>query len=81
MMAKTIAYVLITCNVGKASAVLDQLEKVNNIKETSRVHGAYDVIVKMEASSLVQVQDVVADKIRTINDVRSVMSLPLKSYN
>lgn len=80
-MTKTTVYVLITYNVGKASTVLDQLEKLDNIKETSRVYGAYDVIVKMESPSLAQVKEVVVDKIRTMNDVRSVMSLPLKFYN
>jgi len=75
------AFVLITCALGKEDSVLSNLEKLSNIKEVSRVHGAYDVIAKVEASSAEQIKGVITDEIRTINDVRSTINLPLKFYN
>lgn len=77
----TFAYILITCNVGKEDSVLNELDKLSNIKEIYRVHGAYDMVVKMESSNVDQANEIVAAKIRTIADVRSAMNLPLKLYN
>ena len=75
------SFVLITCDVGKEDAVQRQLEKLCDIKEISRVHGAYDLIAKVEDKSEEYVKEILAKKIRAITDVRSAMNLPLKFHN
>lgn len=75
------SFVLITCDLGKEDIVMDQLEKLNDVKDILRVHGAYDLIAKVEGKSVNEVKGILENKIRTMQQVRSAMSLPLKFYN
>ncbi|MFB5631395.1 MAG: Lrp/AsnC ligand binding domain-containing protein [Nitrosopumilaceae archaeon] len=75
------SFILITCDVGKEDAVQSELEKLNDVKEVSRVHGAYDLIAKVEDKSVEKVKEILAQKIRKMTEVRSAMNLPLKFCN
>lgn len=75
------AFVLITCDPGKEDSVKTQLESLYDIKEVSQVHGAYDVIAKLDSDSIDTLQGLVARKIRSMTSVRSALSLPLKNSN
>ncbi|MFB5611374.1 MAG: Lrp/AsnC ligand binding domain-containing protein [Nitrosopumilaceae archaeon] len=75
---KNSAYLLITCNVGKLEEVMSQIEHLDNIKEIQKTHGAYDIIAKVESSTLDHLQKFIVQKIRTLIDVRSAMTLTCK---
>lgn len=75
------SFILITCDVGKEDTVQSQLKQLSDVKEVSRVHGAYDLIAKIEDKSVEQVKEILAQKIRTMTEVRSAMDLPLKFCN
>ena len=75
------AFILITCDVGKEELIINQLEKLNYITDIRIVHGAYDLIAKVEGKSPNQVREIISNKIRAMTSVRSAMSLPLRFYN
>lgn len=72
---KKSAYLLITCNVGKLEEVMSQIENLDSIKEIQKTHGAYDIIAKVESTTLEHLQKFIVQKIRTVIDVRSAMTL------
>jgi DNA-binding Lrp family transcriptional regulator len=69
------AYVLINCELGSESEVIDSLRNVNDIKEIHGTFGAYDIIVKVEAESVDKLRDTITWKIRKIDKIRSTLTL------
>lgn len=69
------AYVLINCDLGSEERVIDELKSIKKIKETHGVFGAYDIVAKVEAPSESIIKDVVTGKIRSIDRVRSTLTL------
>jgi len=78
-MKKNSAYLLITCNVGKLEEVMSQIEHLDSIKEIQKTFGAYDIIAKVESSTLDNLHRFIVQKIRTLTNVRSAMTLSCKS--
>ena len=70
-----IAYVLLNSELGQGSHIETSLKDVHEVKEVYGVYGVYDYIVKLEAESMSELKDVVMDKIRRINYVRSSLTL------
>ncbi|MDC8437951.1 MAG: Lrp/AsnC ligand binding domain-containing protein [Candidatus Nitrosotenuis sp.] len=71
----TTAYVLINCELGAEENVFSQLKAISKIKETRGVFGAYDIITKIEASSVEIVKEIIATQIRGIDRIRSTLTL------
>ena len=69
------AYVLINCDLGSEERVLSELKSIKKIKETHGVFGAYDIVAKVEAPSDRMIKEVVTGKIRSIDRVRSTLTL------
>jgi len=75
----TIAYVLITTEVGAEEEVRNKLLKEPEIIEADVVFGVYDLVVKIKAESMEQVRKVVTWKIRRIDKVTSTQTLIVAS--
>lgn len=75
---KNLAYLLITCNVGKIDEVISQINNLIFIQEVQRTCGAYDIIAKAETTTSESLQEFVLEKINSLNDVRSSMTLHCK---
>lgn len=77
MLAKKLssAYLLITCNEGKLDEVLTDVQKLTEVKESQETVGAYDIIAKIESAILEYLDRLVLEKIRTIPNTRSIMTL------
>lgn len=71
----TTAYVLINCELGSEKEVFSQLKSTNKITDTRGVFGAYDIVTKVEASSVELVKEIIATKIRGIDRIRSILTL------
>jgi DNA-binding Lrp family transcriptional regulator len=69
------AYVLINCDLGAEERIYTELKSINKIKETQSVFGAYDIITKIEASSVALIKDIIATKIRPIARIRYTLTL------
>jgi len=71
----TIAYVLISCDLGYETAIIDELKQLANVKEAHGILGAYDILVKVKSDSGESLRDTITWKIRKLNRVRSTLTL------
>ena len=70
----SIAYVLVQCLIGHEMEVLRDLLEINFVKEGKGTFGYYDILVKIEARSEKQNENVVT-KIRKIQNVITTTTL------
>ena len=70
----SIAYVLVQCLIGHEMEVLRDLLEINFVKEGKGTFGYYDILVKIEARSEKQIENVVT-KIRKIQNVITTTTL------
>ena len=70
-----IAFVLINSEIGSEGEVLRELKKMDGVKEAYTVYGVYDVIAKVEASSMDKLKDIVTWRIRRLKKVRSTLTM------
>jgi DNA-binding Lrp family transcriptional regulator len=75
----TLAYVLVTTEVGAEEEVRSKLIKEPEILEADVVFGVYDLVVKVKADSMEQIRKVVTWKIRRIDKVTSTQTLIVAS--
>ncbi len=69
------AYVLFNVESGSEDNVLRQLRNLNNVQESYVSYGVYDLIARIKADTMEELKDTVSHKIRTINQVRSTLTL------
>lgn len=69
------AFVLINAEIGAEDKVVDELKKIENVKEVYAVYGAYDVIAKVESDSMDKVKETITWKIRRLENVRSTLTM------
>jgi len=69
------AYVLINCDIGSEEFVMSQLKEIDLVKEVHCTFGAYDIVVLVEADTVVSLRDVITWKIRKIEKIRSTLTM------
>jgi DNA-binding Lrp family transcriptional regulator len=70
-----IAYVLIVSEMGSEKHVIEKLLMIDEIKDVNRVWGAYDVVIKVVGSTSDAVREIIQEKIRMIDGIRTTVSL------
>ena len=71
----TLAYVLISCDLGFDAEIVHEIKQVEDVKEVRGVFGAYDILVKLESANAEILKDTIIWKIRKLNRVRSTLTL------
>ncbi len=69
------AYVLLNVESGSEDIVLKQLRSINIVEEAYVSYGVYDLIVKVKANTMEEMKEAISHKIRSINQVRSTLTL------
>ncbi len=70
-----IAYVLLNCTLGTEEEVIQKLQKVESIKEVQGTYGTFDILTKIETSTVEALRDIITKKIRNFDNVRSTLTL------
>jgi len=70
-----IAYVMITCETGCETSVLENIRELEGIKEIKATMGNYDMIVKIESESTEQLRDLITMKIRRTPKILATTTL------
>ena len=70
------AFVLLNTELGQEAPVMDALKGVKEIKEINSLYGVYDIIVEVEAESMNKVKEIVFNKVRRLDHVKSTITLP-----
>lgn len=71
------AYVLINVEPGEEESVLKHVRSFGEVEEVYVVYGVYDLLVKVKADTMDKLKEAVTNKIRTVNKVRSSLTLIL----
>jgi DNA-binding Lrp family transcriptional regulator len=69
------AYVLINYEIGAEQNILNKLKNVPGVVEVSEVNGIYDIVVKIASDNLDSLKETMTQHIRTIDTVRSTLTL------
>ena len=69
------AYVLINYEIGTEQNILNKLKNVPGVVEVSEVNGVYDIVVKIASNNLDNLKEIITKHIRTIDTIRSTMTL------
>jgi len=69
------AFVLINTELGSEADVLKDLKKVEGVEEANAVYGVYDIVVRVKASTMDRLKEVVSRKIRRLDKIRSTLTM------
>jgi len=71
------SFLLLNCKENQEKDVIAQLKRMPEVKEIQCVTGPYDILVRVETSTLKQLHETITWKIRKISNVRSTYSLKI----
>ena len=69
------AYVLINCELGSEESIIQQLKSLPGVVEVHGTFGAYDILAKIESSTVEELREAITWKIRKIEQVKSNLTL------
>lgn len=69
------AYVLVKSQMAHEMEVMNEILKLDCVKEAKGTFGVYDIFVKIESNSTNDIEDIITNKIRKINHVTSTTTL------
>ena len=72
-----LAFVLVKSKVGHEMDVLNEILKIDGVKEVTGTYGQYDIFVKIQVSTRAQIEKIITKEIRQIHDVISTTTLPV----
>ena len=72
------AYVLLTVESGEEDNVLNELAKIKGVEKSYFSWGVYDIISIVKVESLELLKTLSTNKIRSINQVKSTLTLIIK---
>ena len=70
-----IAYVLLNCTLGTEEEMIQKLQGIESIKEVQGTFGTFDILTKIETSTVEALRDIITKKIRNFDNVRSTLTL------
>ena len=74
-----IAFVLVQSTIGHEMEVLNDLLKLDYVKEAKGTFGYYDILVKIEADSEKEIERIITKKIRKVQNVNTTTTLSVIS--
>ena len=69
------AYVLFNVSSGSEDRVLEKLKRISGVEETFFSYGIYDLVIKIRADSMEQLNDLLSHRLRVLDDVKSTITL------
>ena len=69
------AFVLLNTELGMESKIIEALKGVEQITNIHSLYGIYDIIIEMEADTMDKIKEVVFNKVRRLENVKSTITL------
>jgi DNA-binding Lrp family transcriptional regulator len=76
-----IAFVLINAEPGTENELVNQLKVIENVKYVYVLYGAYDLVVKIEATNSETLKKTISNNIRQLKNVRSTLTMTVIDEN
>jgi DNA-binding Lrp family transcriptional regulator len=70
-----LAFVMINAEIGKESEVLNELKKIEDVREACLTYGVYDIVAKVEPQTWDKLRDIIESKVRRLKSVRSTLTM------
>jgi DNA-binding Lrp family transcriptional regulator len=70
-----LAFVLVKSKMGHEMEVMNDILKIDGVKEVMGTYGQYDIFVKVRVSTRTEIEKVVTKKIRAVPNVISTTTL------
>lgn len=70
-----IAYVLVKSKMGHEVDVMNDILKIDGVKEVMGTYGVYDIFVKVQVPTRNEIERVITQKIRRVRNVISTTTL------
>lgn len=74
------AYILIKVRVGAEREVVDKLKGLKEVKDISELYGEWDVIAKIEVGSIEDLDALITEKIRDIDNIKLTSTMIVAKY-
>jgi len=71
----TIGYVLINCDLGAEESIIEELKKLDQVKEVFETVGTHDIMAKLESEHLEKLREIITWNVQKIDKVRSTVTL------
>ena len=62
-------FVLITCNKGHEEKILDELNRIEEILTINRIHGPYNILIKIKGEAIDRIKETITSEIKTIDKI------------
>ena len=72
-----VAFVLVKSDMGHEMEVLNDILKIDGVKEVTGTYGQYDIFVKVQVPTRAEIEKIITKKIRHIRNVVSTTTLPV----
>jgi DNA-binding Lrp family transcriptional regulator len=69
------AFVLMNADLGSEDSIVNELKKVEGVKEVYQVYGVYDIIAQVEANTMERVKETITWKLRKLTGVKSTLTM------
>ncbi|WP_048097544.1 Lrp/AsnC ligand binding domain-containing protein [Candidatus Nitrosopumilus salaria] len=71
----TDAYVMLNCELGAESEIIEQLKALDNVVDVFETIGTHDMLVKLQAENFEKIREIVSWNIQKLKNVRSTATL------
>jgi DNA-binding Lrp family transcriptional regulator len=69
------AFVLMNADLGSEDSIVNELKKLEGVKEVYQVYGVYDIIAQVEANTMERVKETITWKLRKLTGVKSTLTM------
>jgi len=72
-----LAFILVKSKMGHEMEVMNEILKIEGIKEVMGTYGQYDIFVKVQVPTRSQIERIITKEIRAVRNVVSTITLPV----
>lgn len=72
---KRSAFVFITAESDSCNCALEDLRRIEEVKEVYLARGAYDLVAKVNGESFDQLREIIGKRIRNLSSIKSTLTL------
>lgn len=69
------AFVLMNAELGSEDSIVNELKKIEGVKEVYQVYGVYDIVAQVELNTMERVKETITWKLRKLNGVKSTLTM------
>jgi len=69
------AFVMINTEIGSEKEVLDEIRKIDAVKESYMVYGVYDIVATVSADTMDNLKEIVTWNVRRLDKVRATLTM------